>query len=190
MPTIQFHRLFHNQHVPFCNRKSHESHEKNKNHITYILPVVQAEYLLMKGEAFQAMEVLESDNPQTISEKTTHFLARRDAEIETGNIEAALQSFRAYTSGLETWFTKVSNQDVRYIEEKYQQWVREQKHHQRSVLYLLLAVPALDRPERHSEQHRPVVCLVSPGFCARTRELRSRLHRDGLLLLVRSGVKG
>lgn len=128
---------------PACREDYEDILKKSEPYLPHILPVVQAEYLLMKGEAFQAMEVLESDNPQTISEKTTHFLARRDAEIETGNIEAALQSFRAYTSGLETWFTKVSNQDVRYIEEKYQQWVREQKHHQRSVLYLLLAVLAL-----------------------------------------------
>ena len=70
-------------------------------------------------------------------------MARRDAEIALGKFDRALESFRTYTSALEFWFTKVSEQDVRYVEERYRQQLQEQKRRQLNSLYSILTLISL-----------------------------------------------
>jgi hypothetical protein len=106
-------------------------------------PVVMAEYQLMKGQPFQALEFLDKDTPRSVQDTISHYLARRDAEIALGNFDRALESFRTYTSALEFWFTKVSEQDVRYVEERYRQQLQEQKRRQLNSLYSILTLISL-----------------------------------------------
>lgn len=116
---------------------------QNESSLPFMRPVVQAEYLLMKGQPSHALEMLEKDSPRTVLDTVTHFLVRTDTEIALGNVEEAYESFREYTSALESWFSRVTEQDVRYAEEKYQQILREQKQRQLSVLYILFSFVSL-----------------------------------------------
>lgn len=111
--------------------------------LSLMRPVVMAEYQLMKGQPFQALEFLDKDTPRSVQDTISHYLARRDAEIALGKFDRALESFRTYTSALEFWFTKVSEQDVRYVEERYRQQLQEQKRRQLNRLYTLLTLISL-----------------------------------------------
>lgn len=130
-----------------------------------IRPAILAEYLLMKGDPAQALYLLERVTPHSVPEKITHFLAKRDAEMALGNVERAYESFRAYTLAMESWFAKVTKQDVRYVEEKYQQQLREQKRNQLNALYLLFIVVA-------------ILCLLVSGirFRAKKKALESKIE--------------
>lgn len=109
----------------------------HKQQLHLIRPVVQAEYLFLEGQPSQALTILEKDTPRSLSEQTIYYLIRRDAERAVGKVEEAYRSFLAYSFALESWFAQVSDQDIRYVEEKHQQWIREQRHRQGKMLYLL-----------------------------------------------------
>lgn len=111
--------------------------------LPYMRPVVQAEYLLLKGQPSQALEMLAMDSPRSVQDSINHYVAQTNAEMALGNIEEAYESLRAYPSALESWFTRVTEQDVRYAEEKYQRRLRDQKHRQYNYLYLLLGILSL-----------------------------------------------
>lgn len=128
-------------------------------------PIVIAEYLLMKGQPSRALDYLDRDTPRSIQDTIAHFLARRDAEIALGKIEGALESFRTYTSALEFWFMKVSEQDVRYVEEKYQQQLREQKQRQLNSLYFLLTLISLSS-----------LMFWRVRYCSRKKSLESKIE--------------
>lgn len=125
---------------PACRKEYDSLFVLHESSLPLIRPVVQAEYRLMKGEPGQALELLDKDIPRSIQDTLTHFLARRDTEMELGNVGGAFKSFRIYTSALETWFTKVTEKDLRYVEEKYQQRLRAKEHRQLNLLYLLLGI--------------------------------------------------
>ena len=66
-----------------------------------------------------ALTVLESYQPEGGLQLVSYWLVRRDSEMALGKTDEAFQSALSYTKALESLLLKISEQDVRYTEERF-----------------------------------------------------------------------
>lgn len=90
-----------------------------------------------------ALDALESYKPEGDFQTVTYWLVRREVEMALGKTDEALRSALSYTESLESMLLRISKQDTRYVEDRFQMQQSMRKQRRIKALWISLCLVSI-----------------------------------------------